>query len=119
MGNIKLYNRRKKEDGEFYHYKIDDFEFWFTQHDDGNIYGVVTSRSGDKFSGITIYISTNEIERGRYYPDIFTLNTKTTEFAVKEGREFIQKCSAAYDILEKIEEFFKTSIHHDMFVNRK
>lgn len=110
----------KETDGQanemFYRYAIADFKLWFAQNiENGNIYSVGLRQNAEVLMDFELNVYANEEKRGGYYPNEFTLRGRSSAMSTDDARKYMRDMEKACAILDKVEEFFKTSKHFEIY----
>lgn len=110
----------KQTDGQanemFYRYAIADFKLWFAQNiENGNIYSVGFRQNADVLMDFELNVYANEEKRGGYYPNEFTMRGRSSAMSTDDARKYMRDMEKACAILDKVEEFFKTSKHFAIY----
>lgn len=109
----------EKDGSVFYRYVVGDFKIWFTQYDDGNIFGVMTaanSPSKEKFS--LRAFDSNKEPNLQAYPNSFTMSCNNSLMSIEQTAQYIKETQEALDCLESIKELFFQGPHFELYCKK-
>ena len=114
--DIILEKKMEQQDGVFYRYSIENIKFWFVQqNNNGNIYYVCTSIEDSGYSNdCEIRIYCNDY-KDIFYPVQFRMEIYKKDILTSVIDEHVENIKYIGAILDKIQNFFETSEHRQMY----
>lgn len=114
LGLEKPMEDRNRVGETFYRYGIGDYKFWFSQNtEDGNIYSVTVAPRSKAAGEFGLYVTHEGMDD--FYPNVFEVHGYAPTMTSGQAREYAQRLEKACAVLDKIEEFFKTSKHYEIY----
>ena len=104
------------QDTMFYRYLIGDFELRFTQDKrNGSVSNLALRAQGEELDCFAIEVHEDEVAWRVFYPTEFRVRTIAFPRTPEDVHEHLQDWKKSLLLVEKLEEFFKTSKHYELF----
>ena len=109
----------EKDGSVFYRYVVGDFKIWFTQYDDGNIFGIMTAANLPSKEGFSLRIfDSNKEPNLQAYPNSFTMSCNSSLMSIEQTAQYIKEMQETLDCLESIKELFFQGPHFELYCKR-